>query len=251
MKVPQSELQRSDGAVWYLPHHGVTSEHKPGKLRVVFDCAAKFKKVSLNECMLQGPDLTNKLIGVLMRFRQDSIALMADIESLFHQVRVTPQDCDVLRFLWWPRGDLCQEPEEYRMTVHLFGGVWSPSCASYALRRTAEDNRSEFSEEIVGCVHRDFYVDDFVKSVSSQQVAIHIVEELMEMLRRGGFHLTKWISNDRTVMQTISESERAKVVKGLDLTCVQLPTELCSRLNLGCRNRYLWILHSGERQATY
>ena len=82
MKVPQSELQRSDGAVWYLPHHGVTSEHKPGKLHVLFDCAAKFKNVSLNECILQGPDLTNKLIGVLMRFRQDSIALMADIESM-------------------------------------------------------------------------------------------------------------------------------------------------------------------------
>ena len=83
-KVPADELQRSDGAVWYLHHHGVTSEHKPGKLRVVFDCAAKFSNVSLNEHALQGPNLTNKLVGVLMRFRQDPIALMADTESMFH-----------------------------------------------------------------------------------------------------------------------------------------------------------------------
>ena len=30
------------------------------------------------------------------------------------------------------------------MTVHLFGGVWSPSCASFALKRVAEDHRDEF-----------------------------------------------------------------------------------------------------------
>ena len=225
VKVPDDELQRSDGAVWYLPHHGVTSEHKPDKLRVVFDCAARFKNVSLNEHILQGPDLTNKLVGVLMRFRQDSIALMADIESMFHQVHVTPRDRDVLRFLWWPGGDFGQEPEEYRMTVHLFGGVWSPSCANYALRRTAEDNRAEFSKEVVGCVQRDFYVDDFLKSVGSPQVAIRLISELSELLRLGGFHLTKWICNDRTVMKTVIESERAKVIKGLDLTCEKLPTE--------------------------
>jgi len=51
-KVPADELQRSNGAVWYLSHHGVTSEHKPGKLRVVFDCAAKFNNVSLNKHVL-------------------------------------------------------------------------------------------------------------------------------------------------------------------------------------------------------
>jgi len=143
VKVPDDELQRSDATVWYLPNHSVTSEHKPDKLRVVFDCAAKFKNVSLNEHVLQGPDLTDKLVGVLMRCRQDSIAIMADIESMFHQFQVTPRDRDVLRFLWWPGGDLCRVPEEYRMTVHLCGGVWSPSCANYALWCTAEDNQAE------------------------------------------------------------------------------------------------------------
>jgi len=64
-----------------------------------------------------------------------------------------------------------------------------------------------------------------LKSVSSQQVAIHLVGELSELLSRGGFHLTKWICNDREVLKMVVEPERAKVVKGLDLTCDKLPTE--------------------------
>ena len=45
------------------------------------------------------------LVGVLMHFRQESVALMADVKATFHQVRVKPGDCSVLRFLWWPDGD--------------------------------------------------------------------------------------------------------------------------------------------------
>lgn len=53
------------------------------KLRVIFDCAASFQGVFLNSELLQGPDMTNSLIGVLTHFRQDSVAMMADIEALY------------------------------------------------------------------------------------------------------------------------------------------------------------------------
>ena len=101
---------------------------KPDKTRVVFDCAARYRGTSLNDQVLQGPDLANNLVGVLSRFREESIALMADEESMFHQVRVSKDDVDVLRFLWYPNSDHTQEPEEYRMLVHLFGGVFSQFC---------------------------------------------------------------------------------------------------------------------------
>ena len=98
--------------------------------------------LKLNDCLLQGPDLVNSLTGVLMRFRQEPIALAADIESMFNRVRVTDSDCNVLRFLWFPDGDLSKVPEDYHMCTHLFGGRSSPSCAAYALKRTAADNRT-------------------------------------------------------------------------------------------------------------
>ena len=81
------------GKTWYhLPHHAVVHPAKPGKVRVVFDCSAKYRGCSLNDQLLQGPDLTNSLVGVLTRFRQEPIAIRSDIEAMFHQVQV-------LRFL--------------------------------------------------------------------------------------------------------------------------------------------------------
>ena len=52
----------------YVPHHGVTNVNKPGKVRVVFDAAAQFDKISLNEKLLKGPDYLNMLIGIFLRF---------------------------------------------------------------------------------------------------------------------------------------------------------------------------------------
>lgn len=222
-KVPKDRLDHPVGAVWYLPHHPVLNPNKPDKVRVVFDCAAKYQGTSLNDQLLQGPDLTNNLVGVLTRFRQEPVALMADIESMFHQVHVSPNDCDALRFLWWPNSDLNSEPEEYQMMVHLFGATSSPSCANFGLRRTAEDNQQEFSEEAVNTIKDNFYVDDCLKSVPSENKAIGLANELCQLLSKGGFRLTKWISNSRQVIDSIPMSERAGSVKGLLLD--QLPIE--------------------------
>ena len=122
---------------------------------------------------------------------------MSDIEAMFYQVRVSPSDHDYLRFLWWPDGDLDKDPEEYQMLVHLFGGASSPSCANFALKKTAEDNKAAFDAITVDTVKRNFYVGDCLKSVATNSGAIRLVGELHEMLAKGGFRLTKWISNSR------------------------------------------------------
>ncbi|XP_046358371.2 uncharacterized protein LOC124136493 [Haliotis rufescens] len=226
-KVSDDELKRDDGKVWFIPHHGVYHPHKPDKIRVVFDCAATHQGTALNNLLLQGPDLTNSLIGVLMRFRQEPVALMADIESM---VRVPRDDRDFLRFYWWPDGDLQSEPAVYRMCVHLFGAVSSPSFSTAALRQTAEDNREMFNPLITNVILRSFYVDDLLKSVENEDIAKSIVTDVSELCARGGgggggFRVTKWMSNRHTVVESIQPNERAKSLKSIDLKSDQLPVE--------------------------
>jgi hypothetical protein len=114
----------------------------------VFNCPVKCKGTSINDELLQGPDLTNRLLGVMLRWRRESIAMMADIESMFYRVRVQKEDCDMLRYLWWPNGNLNEEPVDYRMLVHIFGSLSSPSCANFALRKTALNSSQKYGEEV-------------------------------------------------------------------------------------------------------
>ena len=134
-KVPMKKISVRDDSVWYLPHHAVVSASKPGKLRVVFDCAAKQGDVRLNNQCFQCPDLNNKLFHVLLRFRQYQYAISADIEAMYLQVRVPEKDRNTSRFLWQIGGSVV----EYRMTSHLFGGVWCASSSTFALREIVDD----------------------------------------------------------------------------------------------------------------
>ena len=224
-RVPEDEPVVDDKPLWYLPHHPVFNPNKPRKTRVVFDCAAKLRGMSLNDQLLSGPDLTNSIVGVITRFRQERVALAADVEAMFHQVRVSPEYYDAFRFLWWPENDLDQEPVDYRMEVHLFGATSSPACSNFALRKVAEDNIGEYDEEVVKTVRKNFYVDDCLTSVESSSQAVNLAAQLRDLLSRGGFRLLKWFSNRPEVMETIPESERASSVLDLDLDKGRLPLE--------------------------
>ena len=132
-------------------------------VRVVFDCSATLEGHSLNDKLLQRPDLTSNLLGILTRFRQEKYAFMGDIERMLFQVGVRKQDQSFLGFLWWPNGDMEQKAEAYCMTVLLFGAVSSPACANYALHRTTDDNEKSYGTEVANTFRGSFYVDEVLK----------------------------------------------------------------------------------------
>ena len=224
-KVPDNELHLDNGRVWYIPHHGVYHPQKPDKIRVVFDASAEFNGESLNKHLLQGPDLTNNLTGVLCRFRKETVAFTCDVEGMFHQVYVHPDYRNFLRFLWWDKGTLENQPAEFRMKVHLFGAVSSPGCANFALKRTADDFEEVFGREPAEFVRDDFYVDDGLKSVSSATQASSLIKSTKCLLAKGGFNLHKFISNSKDVIEGIPKEQRASGIKELDLAKDGLPIE--------------------------
>ena len=109
---------------------------------MVMDAAAKKNGISLNDNLLIEPDLLNSLTGVLMRFREQRVAIAADIEAMFHQVLVIEEDQPPLSFLWREL-DINRALDVYQMRVPIFAAASSPSTANYVPRRTAEDNRED------------------------------------------------------------------------------------------------------------
>ena len=144
----------------------------------------------MNKNLLQGPDYTNSFVGVLKRFREENVALVGDIESMFHQVKFRPEDQDSLRFLWWS-GSTDEVPQECAMTVHIFGARDSPCSANSILLRTADDNEESFDPSTIDTIRHNVYVDDLLKTVPTPENAITLMEQLIELCAKGGFNRTK------------------------------------------------------------
>ena len=110
-----------------------------------------------------------------------------------------------------------EEPSDFVMSAHVFGGVSSASCSNYTLKRTATNNADQYGQEAAEVVRSNFYVDDLLKSVDNPKTAMILVKNVVDMCKSGGFHLTKFISNNRELLISIPEDQRRNDVKNADL----------------------------------
>ncbi|XP_055017007.1 uncharacterized protein LOC129411103 [Boleophthalmus pectinirostris] len=210
---------------WYLPTFGVYHPQKPEKIRVVFDSSAQFDGVSLNDVLLSGPDLNNTLVGVLLRFRKEPVAITADIEQMFYCFVVQEGHRDYLRFLWYEDNDLTKDVVDYHMRVHVFGNSPSPAVAIYGLRMAAKEAEVEYGSDACNFIEQDFYVDDALKSFPTEAEAIDVLQRAQKMLALSNLRLHKIASNKVEVVSAFPPEDRAKEIKDLDLTTDHLPVQ--------------------------
>ena len=146
---------------FYLPHRPVVRETaETTKTRIVYDAPAKShdSEPSLNDCLEIGPPLQNKLWQVLVRGRFYPIALAGDLRQAFLQVRIRPEDRDVLRFHWLSRKDpqlVCA----LRFTRVLFGLAPSPFLLGGVIQHHLNSCRDKQPERVEDIEH-ELYVDD-------------------------------------------------------------------------------------------
>ncbi|KAK3731883.1 hypothetical protein QZH41_005772 [Actinostola sp. cb2023] len=210
---------------WYLPHFGVYNPQKPNKVRVVYDAAAECGGVSLNSLLLPGPDLTNSLIGILLRFRESPVAFMADVEQMFYSFSVQENHRNYLKFLWYQDNNPGKDIVEYRMKVHIFGSTSSPAVATYGLRKTAEVEKANFGPDAADLVNRNFYVDDALKSVPTVEDAVDLLHRTQSMLSTANLRLHKIASNRQEVMEAFPSEDQASDLRDLDLSKDAVPVQ--------------------------
>ena len=178
-------------------------------MRRALNGAAKFHGVFLNKSLLTGPDLLQNLVHVLLRFRQHQFTVSADIEGMF-QVGVPDRGQPSLRFLWREETNVVV----YQYTRHIFVAKDSPTCANYALQRTARENVNQYPEA-TKAVLENFYIDDYSDSVESPERALKRSKELVHLLHLGGFKLTKFVSNVPNLADRIDGSPQSTEPKVL------------------------------------
>lgn len=198
--------------VWFLPHFGVQNINKPGKVRLVFDAAAKSAGISLNDMLLAGPNLLNSLPGVIMRFRQHAFAFKGDMKDMFLKIKLNKNDCNAQRFLW--RGkERVGEPSEYVMTTVLFGAKSSPCTALYIKDKNAAQFKSMFPSTVESLIN-NCYMDDYLDSCESEKEAEARVTQATIINANAGWQMHSWASNSSSILKGVNISdETTQLVK--------------------------------------
>ena len=199
----------SNGAVHYLPHHGIVRADKTTtKLRVVYDASSKTSGPSLNECLYKGPKFPQLIMDLLIRFRAYKVALIADVEKAFLMIAVDEKDRDVLRFLWVDNLTKADpEIRAYRFTRVVFGVSSSPFLLNATVKYHLESFRGTH-ETTVEKLLESTYVDDVITGADSIGEAFELYSQAKEIFRKGGFNLRKFLSNSLQLQTRINEAEQ-------------------------------------------
>ena len=150
--------------------------------------------------------------------------MSADIEAKVLQGQVPPEDAKCLRFVW--RENQSDDISTYEYTRHIFGAKDAPTCANYALQRTAMNNGEKFLVAS-GLVKRNFLMDDFLFSAGNIQDAKSLKRNLISLLQKGGgFKRSKWQSNVKELCEKDSDWESVTAL-GLEWNLISDDLKLC------------------------
>jgi transposase InsO family protein len=203
-----AEIKAESGIVWYLPHFAVQNPNKPGKMRIVFDAASLTNKISLNSLLLTGPDLYKPLFGVLFKFRENAIAISADIQEMFSQIRIRPVDQNAQRFLWRNKNN---DIVHCVMESLIFGATCSPFIAQMVKNSNAAKFDKQFPRAVEGIIQRH-YVDDYLDSFEDVTEAIATAQQVKEIHSKAGFNIRNFISNSSEVVKKMNSSVEDSLV---------------------------------------
>lgn len=192
----------------YLPHHPVFKlSSTTTKTRVVFDASCKTASGhSLNDLLLVGPVVQQDLLSLVMRFRTHAVALVGDIEKMYRQILVHPDDQPLQLILW--RTDPGETIATYQLQTVTYGTACAPYLATKTLQRLAKDAGQRFPAAAEP-VKDDFYVDDFLSGAPDVQTALQLRREVSAMLESAGLPIKKWASNSIEVLEDVPPADQA------------------------------------------
>ncbi|XP_048483851.1 uncharacterized protein LOC125489994 [Plutella xylostella] len=192
---------------FFIPHHAVFkySGDVP-KIRVVFNGSCVTSTgVSLNQCLHTGPKLQRDITDILFNFRRHKIIFICDVKQMFRQTVIDESDRKYQLILWW------ESPDQPLLTYELCTNTYGLRCSPYIANRTilelAEQER-ESLPRAAAVLRTDVYVDDIITGTDSESDALSLQQELITLMKSGGYELRKWISNSSAILQGLPDDHK-------------------------------------------
>lgn len=197
------------GLTCHLPHHCVIRDHSTTtKLRVVFNASNKTSSgMSLNDVMCRGPNLQQDIQSLIIKWRQHRFAFTADLEKMFRQIWLNEEDQDLQRIMW--RDNQTDRLREYKLATVTYGTKAAPFLAMMTLKRLAQDERPNYQDSSAPSVlEESFYMDDLIHGSHSLEAAKQLQNEMINLLKSGGFNLRKWKSNAPELLEDVHTDQK-------------------------------------------
>ncbi|XP_015189501.1 PREDICTED: uncharacterized protein LOC107073387 [Polistes dominula] len=167
----------------YLPHHAVIkSSSVTTKVRVVFDVSAKNdKRLSLNDTLLVGPTIQDTLVEHLLRFLMYQYVLTADIEKMYQQIWIHPDDRQYQRIFWWHNKQI----RTFELNTVTFGIASAPFLVIQTIKQLAKDEGANYPLK-AEILNRDLYVDDLITGADNIETFGKRRDQTIKILKQGG-----------------------------------------------------------------
>ncbi|KAL0871503.1 hypothetical protein ABMA27_005221 [Loxostege sticticalis] len=226
-----SEFERSgrmvksfpDQSYNYLPHHAVINLNKVSTpLRVVFNASSPTSTgISLNDLQYKGTIKQDPLIDILLRFRLHKYVVTADIEKMFCNILVSPEQRHLQSIFW--RTHINNPIETYTLNTLSFGLKSAPHIATRCLLQLSHEitqakhlhssgmksSSSAVATRAAEAIASSFYLDDLLYGGDDKQQVTDTILEVQRVLKSAQFHLRKWKSNSKEIEGIVSHITNA------------------------------------------
>ncbi|XP_070495848.1 uncharacterized protein [Chironomus tepperi] len=211
-----TDLNASWQNVWYMPMSLVVNMNKiPPKFRNVYDASARYKGMCLNDLLLKGPDLLIDLLKPLLVMRMNRVAFTADIQHMFHRIRICLRDQQVQRILFRENHD------DQMQTLILSAMAFGPSCSPFVSQFVKNWNADKFVDQYPKAAHAIknlMYMDDLIASESSVTEAIELANQCIAICRHINWNLISFQSNSTKFLKALPMESVKKEIFPIEST---------------------------------
>lgn len=207
--IPITLRNKNNENKYYLPHHCVVKEGGSTKLRVVYDASCKSSRgVSLNDISLKGFPVQPDLYDILNRFRVSKFVMTSDIEKMYLQIKINPEQTFLQNILW--REAPNDEFKCIELVTVIFGTNFAPYVATRVLNDIALKNESDFPLASKALLNST-YVDDILCSCDSYEELVETHRQLKTVLNSAGFKLHKFCSNSEDFLKVVDNDKQSTI----------------------------------------